>query len=97
MLFECLSIIFLDNNLAQLRHNKTKYSHILITCSLQKNMCILPDDLKSFYLTTNGLLIQWCIKFDGICYIYSIIIIILMVHQSFLLKPKIAHSVYSTL
>ena len=28
-------------------------------------MCILPDDLKSFFLTTNGLLIQWSIKFDG--------------------------------
>ena len=28
-------------------------------------MCILPGDLKSFFLTTNGLLIQWSIKFDG--------------------------------
>ena len=28
-------------------------------------MCILPDDLKSFFLTTNGLLMQWSIKFDG--------------------------------
>ena len=28
-------------------------------------MCILPDDLKNFFLTTNGLLIQWSIKFDG--------------------------------
>ena len=28
-------------------------------------MCILPDDLKSFFLTTNGLLIQCSIKFDG--------------------------------
>ena len=28
-------------------------------------MCILPEDLKSFFLTTNGLLIQWSIKFDG--------------------------------
>ena len=34
-------------------------------CVWQKNMCILPDDLKSFFLTTNGLLIQWSIKFDG--------------------------------
>lgn len=31
----------------------------------QKNMCILPEDLKNFFLTTNGLLIQWSIKFDG--------------------------------
>ncbi|XP_032217951.1 tubulin polyglutamylase complex subunit 2 isoform X2 [Nematostella vectensis] len=31
----------------------------------QKNMCILPDDVKSFYQTTNGLLLQWCIKFGG--------------------------------
>ena len=28
-------------------------------------MCILSEDLKSFFLTTNGLLIQWSIKFDG--------------------------------
>ena len=28
-------------------------------------MCILPEDLKNFFLTTNGLLIQWSIKFDG--------------------------------
>ncbi|XP_068691129.1 tubulin polyglutamylase complex subunit 2-like [Montipora foliosa] len=38
--------------------------HIIFTWE-QKNMCILPEDLKSFYLTTNGLLIQWSIKFDG--------------------------------
>lgn len=31
----------------------------------KKNMCILPEDLKNFFLTTNGLLIQWSIKFDG--------------------------------
>ncbi|RMX38523.1 hypothetical protein pdam_00020755 [Pocillopora damicornis] len=38
--------------------------HIIFTWE-QKNMCILPEDLKSFFLTTNGLLIQWNIKFDG--------------------------------
>lgn len=38
--------------------------HIIFTWE-QKNMCILPDDLKNFFLTTNGLLIQWSIKFDG--------------------------------
>ena len=36
-----------------------------VYCVWQKNMCILPDDLKSFFLTTNGLLMQWSIKFDG--------------------------------
>ncbi|RMX38519.1 hypothetical protein pdam_00020758 [Pocillopora damicornis] len=38
--------------------------HIIFTWDL-KNMCILPEDLRSFFLTTNGLLIQWIIKFDG--------------------------------
>ncbi|CAH3138253.1 unnamed protein product [Pocillopora meandrina] len=38
--------------------------HIIFTWEM-KNMCILPEDLKSFFLTTNGLLIQWSIKFDG--------------------------------
>ncbi|XP_066021529.1 tubulin polyglutamylase complex subunit 2-like [Pocillopora verrucosa] len=38
--------------------------HIIFTWE-QKNMCILPEDLKSFFLTTNGLLIRWSIKFDG--------------------------------
>ena len=38
---------------------------ICILSTWQKNMCILPEDLKNFFLTTNGLLIQWSIKFDG--------------------------------
>ena len=28
-------------------------------------MCALPKDLKDFYLTTDGISIQWSIKFDG--------------------------------
>lgn len=39
--------------------------YLYILTIWQKNMCILPDDLKNFFLTTNGLLIQWSIKFDG--------------------------------
>lgn len=31
-----------------------------------KNYCSLPDDLKSFYATTDGILIQWSIKFNGV-------------------------------
>ena len=31
----------------------------------QKNMCALPNDLKDFYMTTDGISIQWSIKFDG--------------------------------
>ncbi|XP_028399106.1 tubulin polyglutamylase complex subunit 2-like [Dendronephthya gigantea] len=31
----------------------------------QKNMCALPKDLKDFYMTTDGISIQWSIKFDG--------------------------------
>ena len=32
---------------------------------LQKNMCALPKDLKDFYMTTDGISIQWSIEFDG--------------------------------
>ena len=28
-------------------------------------MCFLPNDLKDFYLTTDGILIQWSIEFDS--------------------------------
>lgn len=47
----------------------------IIDCGLAKNdfidaweetnMCVLPADLKSFYLTMNGLLIEWSIEFCG--------------------------------
>ncbi|CAB3980617.1 Hypothetical predicted protein, partial [Paramuricea clavata] len=30
-----------------------------------KNMCALPNDLKDFYMTTDGISIQWSIEFDG--------------------------------
>ncbi|XP_071965443.1 tubulin polyglutamylase complex subunit 2-like [Antedon mediterranea] len=30
----------------------------------QRNSCILPDDLKRFYLTSNGFHLQWCVKFE---------------------------------
>lgn len=31
----------------------------------QKNTCMLPDDLKNFYLTTNGLLLTWKVNVEG--------------------------------
>lgn len=33
----------------------------------QKNTCILPEDLRDFYLTTDGLTITWSVKLDGRC------------------------------
>ncbi|XP_078493384.1 tubulin polyglutamylase complex subunit 2-like isoform X1 [Ciona intestinalis] len=37
--------------------------HILVGWE-QRNSCILPDDLKSFYLTTNGLLLTWKVNIN---------------------------------
>ena len=31
----------------------------------QRNTCMLPDDMKNFYLTTNGLLLTWKVYVDG--------------------------------
>ncbi|KAK3753503.1 hypothetical protein QZH41_017993 [Actinostola sp. cb2023] len=31
----------------------------------QAHMIILPEEIKNFFLTSNGLLIQWCITFGG--------------------------------
>lgn len=33
--------------------------------SLQKNTCILPEDLRDFYLTTDGFTLTWSVKLDG--------------------------------
>ncbi|XP_038072948.1 tubulin polyglutamylase complex subunit 2-like [Patiria miniata] len=30
----------------------------------QRNSCMLPDDLKRFYLTSDGLLLTWSVRFD---------------------------------
>lgn len=30
----------------------------------QQNSCLLPDDVKAFFMTTNGLSLKWCVKFD---------------------------------
>ncbi|XP_071794943.1 tubulin polyglutamylase complex subunit 2-like [Asterias amurensis] len=30
----------------------------------QRNSCMLPDDLKRFYLTSDGLLLKWSVKLD---------------------------------
>ena len=31
----------------------------------QEHTCILPDDIKNFYITTDGLLLCWSVKFNG--------------------------------
>ncbi|KAL3866489.1 hypothetical protein ACJMK2_043783 [Sinanodonta woodiana] len=31
----------------------------------QKNMCLLPEDLKQFYLTTDGLQLTWCSNIEN--------------------------------
>ncbi|XP_075951779.1 tubulin polyglutamylase complex subunit 2 isoform X2 [Anarhichas minor] len=33
----------------------------------QKNTCILPEDLRDFYLTTDGLTLTWSVKLDNEC------------------------------
>ncbi|XP_067840620.1 tubulin polyglutamylase complex subunit 2 isoform X1 [Heptranchias perlo] len=38
--------------------------HMIISWE-QKNCCLLPDDLRNFYLMTDGFLMTWSIKFDG--------------------------------
>lgn len=39
----------------------------LLSMSLcaQKNNCILPEDLRDFYLTTDGFTLTWSIKLDS--------------------------------
>ncbi|XP_056266921.1 tubulin polyglutamylase complex subunit 2 isoform X3 [Pseudoliparis swirei] len=32
----------------------------------QRNTCILPEDLRDFYLTTDGLTLTWSVKLDGV-------------------------------
>lgn len=31
----------------------------------QKNTCILPEDLRDFYLTADGFTLTWSVKLDG--------------------------------
>ncbi|XP_028301674.1 tubulin polyglutamylase complex subunit 2 isoform X2 [Gouania willdenowi] len=33
----------------------------------QKNTCILPEDLRDFYLTTDGFTLTWSVKLDSEC------------------------------
>eukprot|EP00064_Thunnus_orientalis_P008391 superscaffoldBa00000995_g8414 len=33
----------------------------------QKNTCILPEDLRDFYLTTDGFTLTWSVKLDDEC------------------------------
>ncbi|XP_078616408.1 tubulin polyglutamylase complex subunit 2-like [Branchiostoma floridae x Branchiostoma japonicum] len=39
--------------------------HLVVSWE-QKHSCILPEDVKNFYLTMNGLLMTWKIKFDEV-------------------------------
>jgi tubulin polyglutamylase complex subunit 2 len=32
----------------------------------QKHSCLIPEDLKSFYLSTDGFLLQWSAKMNGV-------------------------------
>lgn len=33
----------------------------------QKNTCILPEDLRDFYLTTDSFTLTWSVKLDSRC------------------------------
>jgi len=44
-----------------LSNNPPAERHTLVGWE-QRYFCTLPEDLKSFYLTTNGLLLTWCVK-----------------------------------
>lgn len=35
----------------------------------QKNTCILPEDLRDFYLTTDGFTLTWSVKLDSKFYV----------------------------
>ncbi|XP_077989104.1 tubulin polyglutamylase complex subunit 2-like [Glandiceps talaboti] len=47
----------------RLLDRKPAERHVVVSWE-QKNSCMLPDDLKRFFLTTDGMLLQWKIKFD---------------------------------
>ncbi|XP_069780224.1 tubulin polyglutamylase complex subunit 2 isoform X2 [Narcine bancroftii] len=38
--------------------------HMIVSWE-QKNCCSLPEDLRNFYLMTDGFLLTWSVKFDG--------------------------------
>lgn len=64
----------------------------------QKNTVFLPDDLKSFYLTSDGFLLTWCVKIEngpipvGRMYLNSVnkLMKIGGVHNSTLVNPSLA-------
>lgn len=41
------------------------HPHTHLCRSLQKNACVLPEDLKNFYLMTDGFHMTWSVKVDG--------------------------------
>jgi hypothetical protein len=41
------------------------YNRLMFLNALKKNMCILPNDLKTFYLERDGMLIEWKIKIES--------------------------------
>ncbi|XP_007895328.1 tubulin polyglutamylase complex subunit 2 [Callorhinchus milii] len=44
--------------------NEPAERHMIISWE-QKNCCIIPEDLRNFYLMSDGFLMTWSIRFDG--------------------------------
>ena len=40
------------------------YLHVIYIC-LQRYTCVMADDLKGFYMSANGLSIQWKVRMKG--------------------------------
>ncbi|XP_071498810.1 tubulin polyglutamylase complex subunit 2-like [Diadema antillarum] len=46
-------------------HERPQVMRHHLTSWEQRNACTLPDDLKSFYQMTDGMLLTWSVKLDG--------------------------------
>ncbi|XP_014771609.1 tubulin polyglutamylase complex subunit 2 [Octopus bimaculoides] len=46
-------------------HERTGTTKEALSSWEQKNSCLLPDDLKNYYLTTNGIKLTWSVKIDS--------------------------------
>ncbi|KAM4613679.1 tubulin polyglutamylase complex subunit 2 [Polymixia lowei] len=51
----------------------------------QKNTCILPEDLRDFYLTTDGFTLTWSVKLDNEC----VPVGCMMIHSVARLRPLV--------
>jgi len=40
-------------------------SGVFFLCVLQKNNCVLPEDLRDFYLTKDGFMLAWNSKLES--------------------------------